>query len=260
MVPGRWRVAVPLRRTAAAVAVTGMLALAGPGAEAADPSKADIQWAQTVLKAEGFDPGPARGEMNDRTRAALGAFQKKNGLPASGRLDAATTAKLLAIRESASKPTMGNLAAPKPAGSGGTSSGQGAAAPSGPPKVQAAPTISVQAAGEAEESFVESVGAAPRAAVTTDDGRLAGGASPAAAAEEGWSLGSLAAPRWVHSALYAGMAVLALLAGLAWWRAGRPKAQRPGRRAEHWDGIGRDRVAPTLGPPRRGPDLRAERL
>lgn len=251
MVRGRRRAGIPLRRAVAVAAVAGMVALAGPGAEAADPSKADIQWAQTVLTEQGFNPGPARGEMNDRTRAALGAFQKKHDLPASGSLDAATVAKLLAIRESASQPTMGNLAAP---GSGGAPSGQRATAPSAPPRVQAAPTVAVQAAGEAEESIIESVGAAPRAAVTTDDGRLAGGALPAAA--NGWSVGGLAVPGWVHTALYAGMAGLVLLAGLAWWRAGRSQARRAPRRAA----AGRDRVAPTLGPSRRGPDLRAERL
>jgi peptidoglycan hydrolase-like protein with peptidoglycan-binding domain len=254
MVRGRRRAGIPLRRTVVAAAVAGMVVLAGPGAEAADPSRADIQWAQTVLKEQGFNPGPARGEMNDRTRAALSAFQKKHGLPASGRLDAATVAKLLAIRESASQPTMGNLAAPGTSGSGGAPTGQGAAAPSAPPRVQAAPTVAVQAAGEAEESFIESVGAAPRTVVTTDDGRPAGGALPAR--EEGWSAGGLAVPRWVHTALYAGIAGLVLLAGLVWWRAGRPQARRAPRRED----AGRDRIAPTLGPSRRGPDLRAERL
>ncbi|MDA1000456.1 MAG: peptidoglycan-binding domain-containing protein [bacterium] len=53
-----------------------------------------IAAAQESLKKLGFDPGPADGKMGKKTRAALAAFQKANGLKADGRLTKMTRAKL----------------------------------------------------------------------------------------------------------------------------------------------------------------------
>lgn len=52
--------------------------------------KRDIQQAQVLLKAAGFDPGPADGALGERTRTALRQYQQANGVPVTGELDQAT--------------------------------------------------------------------------------------------------------------------------------------------------------------------------
>jgi peptidoglycan hydrolase-like protein with peptidoglycan-binding domain len=54
----------------------------------------EITKLQEVLKAKGEDPGSIDGFMGKKTRRALKAFQKANGLKASGRLDDQTAEKL----------------------------------------------------------------------------------------------------------------------------------------------------------------------
>ncbi|MFO1349652.1 MAG: peptidoglycan-binding protein [Gammaproteobacteria bacterium] len=54
-----------------------------------------LSQAQQRLKTLGFNPGSADGEIGPGTTAALRAYQKKSGLPADGRLSAATIAQLL---------------------------------------------------------------------------------------------------------------------------------------------------------------------
>lgn len=49
---------------------------------------------QQALQKAGFNPGPIDGKMGKKTRTAIKAFQKKNGLKATGRLNKATSAKL----------------------------------------------------------------------------------------------------------------------------------------------------------------------
>lgn len=98
-------------RSAAAVAavVVGLVAGAPAGAWA-EPSTADIQWAQTFLKDKGFNiGGRANGQMSPQTRSAIGAYQKSVGLPASGQLDSATVSKMMGEREKKAAPTMGSL-------------------------------------------------------------------------------------------------------------------------------------------------------
>jgi peptidoglycan hydrolase-like protein with peptidoglycan-binding domain len=90
-----------------------MAAPVGAGsARAADPSAADVQWAQTILKAKGLYSGRANGDFNEPTRAALRAYQKSAGLQQTGQLDAATSGHMLAARQSTTQSTMGNLAGP----------------------------------------------------------------------------------------------------------------------------------------------------
>jgi peptidoglycan hydrolase-like protein with peptidoglycan-binding domain len=55
---------------------------------------ADVKKAQEALRAKGFDPGSVDGAMGPRTSAAVRDFQKRNGLPVTGRLDAATASRL----------------------------------------------------------------------------------------------------------------------------------------------------------------------
>jgi len=54
----------------------------------------EIRKLQEALKAEGEAPGSTDGFMIRKTRAALKAFQKANGLKASGKLDEPTAEKL----------------------------------------------------------------------------------------------------------------------------------------------------------------------
>jgi peptidoglycan hydrolase-like protein with peptidoglycan-binding domain len=55
----------------------------------------DIQVAQEHLRALGFDPGPVNGVFTAETRAAVRAYQAREGLPVSGLLDRATRRELL---------------------------------------------------------------------------------------------------------------------------------------------------------------------
>jgi peptidoglycan hydrolase-like protein with peptidoglycan-binding domain len=62
----------------------------------ATPVVAVLQ-AQARLKAAGFDPGLVDGILDARTQAALRQYQRHQGLPVTGMLDAATW-KALAIK------------------------------------------------------------------------------------------------------------------------------------------------------------------
>lgn len=55
---------------------------------------------QLILNKNGFDAGPADGVLGDRTRAAIRAFQKANGLPETGEIDDALVRALLKKNES----------------------------------------------------------------------------------------------------------------------------------------------------------------
>jgi hypothetical protein len=90
-----------------------MAAPMGAGsAYAAEPTAADVQWAQSILKAKGLYSGRANGDFNEPTRAALRAYQKSAGLKQTGQLDADTSGHMLAARQSTTQSTMGNLAGP----------------------------------------------------------------------------------------------------------------------------------------------------
>lgn len=93
-----------------AMAVAVPLLLTAGTAAFAEPSAADIQWAQTILKEKGFDiGGRANGQLTPQTRAALSSYQKSVGLPASGSLDQATISRMLSDREKKATSTMGSL-------------------------------------------------------------------------------------------------------------------------------------------------------
>jgi peptidoglycan hydrolase-like protein with peptidoglycan-binding domain len=67
---------------------------AASGTARANAGGGRIQAIQTALKDKGYDPGPVDGRMGPQTRAALRAYQKKEGLPATGNADAKTLAGL----------------------------------------------------------------------------------------------------------------------------------------------------------------------
>ena len=54
---------------------------------------------QAILNDQGYDAGPVDGVMGDRTRNAIVAFQRDNGLSATGDVDQALVEKLLAIAD-----------------------------------------------------------------------------------------------------------------------------------------------------------------
>ena len=56
---------------------------------------------QLILNKNGFDAGPADGVLGEKTRAAIRAFQKANGLPETGEIDDALVRGLLKKNESA---------------------------------------------------------------------------------------------------------------------------------------------------------------
>jgi peptidoglycan hydrolase-like protein with peptidoglycan-binding domain len=55
----------------------------------------DIQVAETHLRDFGYDPGPVDGVYTAETQAAVRAYQRRYGLPVTGRLDYATRRELL---------------------------------------------------------------------------------------------------------------------------------------------------------------------
>ena len=76
---------------------------------------ADIEQVQKALKDSGHDPGPIDGVNGPRTAAALKAYQKTQGLEATGRVDDATLAKLGGANRSSSTTQSGGDTRPSPA-------------------------------------------------------------------------------------------------------------------------------------------------
>lgn len=236
----------------AVLSVAVCLSVSAPGAgpaRAADPKSADVQWAQTILKDKGFFKGRPNGDMNDPTRTALRAYQKSAGLKQTGELDQATTNHMLAARQAAAAPTMGNLAGPN-------GRPQPSQAPRGEaPKPMAAPRTQVDSHGAPEgvqalgvvgrsSGQSETAGnssytapaparraaapgepvpqAAPRTAVDS-----VGQAPPEGMREAPDPAGSgIIVPEWVRTGVIGILAGTFGIAGLTFWLSGR----RPSRR------------------------------
>lgn len=242
------------------------LSMAGPfgavPAHAADATSADVQWAQTILKSKGLYSGRANGDLNEPTRDALRAYQKSAGLKQTGQLDAATSGHMLAARQSAAQPTMGNLAGP-----GGKPQPAQVNRNVEPPKPQASPTTRVEAHGS--ETGVQALGVIGHSAgPSSSEGSRERSATPPAARSESApaprpsasrgpapgepvpqaaprtrvdSVGQtapegmreapdpaetgLTAPAWVRSAVIAVLVGAFGFAGFTFWRSGR----RPSR-------------------------------
>jgi peptidoglycan hydrolase-like protein with peptidoglycan-binding domain len=76
---------------------------------------ADIEQVQKALKDSGHDPGPIDGVNGPRTAAAVKAYQKAQGLEATGRLDNATLTKLGGANRTSSTTPSGGDTRPSPA-------------------------------------------------------------------------------------------------------------------------------------------------
>ncbi|MFD1623127.1 peptidoglycan-binding domain-containing protein [Azospirillum griseum] len=283
----RWRT---LRGVAAAAAVASLAGVTELRAQ--QPATADIQWAQSILKEKGFDiGGRANGQMTAQTHAALSAYQKSVGLPATGQLDSATVAKMMGDREKKASSTMGSLSksqigqtprekevVPRAAPTQRVDSGNetvggmaqfGSAPPSssssggsGPARSAQPQTTSAEAPLNRSAADGPVPTAAPRAAVTatSEAGQPVPLVEPPA--------GANGLPAWMTSGLrYGVMGVLAATVGgigFAWWRSGRAPAPVAPLGGGSGDGAPRDtRVEPSFGTRRReeltpGPRLTAE--
>lgn len=282
-------------RSSAAVAVMvsvlAMGTLGVPGAALAEPSAADIQWAQIFLKEKGFDiGGRANGQMTPQTRSALGSYQKSVGLPASGQLDAATTARIMGEKEKKAAPTMGSLsksqigqsprerevvprAAPTqrvdsgnetvggmaqfgaaPVSSGSVSSGSPVSSSSSaqaPARASSSPSP-VSPRPSVGSASHGSDGPVPQAAPRAAVTAATPGGEPARLVEPA----SAGMPGWMTNGLRYG--VMGLVAatfggiGFAWWRSGRGVAPAgvPADKAPR-----ETRVEPSFGSPRRRDEL-----
>lgn len=94
------------------------------GAPGAAMSSQDIKQVQQALQAKGHNAGTS-GVMDDKTRDAIRAFQKKEGLSVTGNVDAKTAQALgVSVGQSGSSTGGGSS-------KGGTSSGSGAGSATG---------------------------------------------------------------------------------------------------------------------------------
>lgn len=82
----------------------------------ASSASPEVETAQKILTALGFDTKGVDGKIGNNTRSAILAFQKKNGLPATGSLDPATMKKLRSMAPSSLAASLGGK-------SGGMSTG-----------------------------------------------------------------------------------------------------------------------------------------
>jgi hypothetical protein len=271
--------------TAAAVILSAFLLTAAPTGSGAwaQAGPADIQWAQDTLKSKGYDlGGRVSTKWTEGSKRALSNFQRANGLPATGELDAATMAKLGAARSVS--PTMGTLGAPPPGGSG---SAARTTRHEAPPQPKAVPTGRVGSEG-GESGVIGGVtlghapasapgGHAPASALPAPHSAAVGGAQPHAAPaprvqshEEAPS--PVAAPRalvtggdgkpaggvltaaddgfqvgnWVRYGVGGVLAATLAAVGFGWWRSGRRKSAFEAAAYDDDDRPARHRVEPSF--------------
>jgi peptidoglycan hydrolase-like protein with peptidoglycan-binding domain len=93
-----------------------------------------VKAVQQALKDKGHDPGAIDGKMGPKTQSALREFQSKEGLKASGRLDAETMAKLGVEATGASAPSGTTTPSASPSGTTGATGGSGSGTTSGTKK------------------------------------------------------------------------------------------------------------------------------
>ena len=92
--PAPMAAAAPGATDVAVAKVIEVSAPAAPQPQIADEGPMQIAEMQAALLALGYKPGLADGVMGKRTVQALKRFQKDSALPATGRLDAASAARL----------------------------------------------------------------------------------------------------------------------------------------------------------------------
>jgi peptidoglycan hydrolase-like protein with peptidoglycan-binding domain len=90
----------------------------GGGMASGGANAEQVKAVQQALKDQGFDPGPIDGVMGGKTKAALKDYQQKEGLKATGQLDAETSAKLGVEGKTSSATSSGTSPAASPTTSG----------------------------------------------------------------------------------------------------------------------------------------------
>lgn len=248
-------------------------------ADEQQPNSATIQWAQQILDQQGLYQGRASGKLDSATAAAIAAYQKKNGLKSTGRLDQATIDLMLKaqperkgmgnlldpnsrakasqpmnLREADVKPKAAPAAAAVDRGEGSEStvlgvSRGGAELPAAgsapalrnalPPAPSASPAPSVGRTA----ALADAVGptAAPHSSVETE-------VTPEMAAQQqGFDPSNISAPDWLRYGLMGGIG--ALIIGMLgfWWGSGRRSTKKPAAR--------RPATPPPAAPARREPTL-----
>jgi peptidoglycan hydrolase-like protein with peptidoglycan-binding domain len=93
-----------MNKKALLVAGGFVFALTATQVAAQSGNGSDVERAQQALKQAGHDPGSVDGVMGAKTSSALRAYQKAHGLEETGRLDAATSAKLDAAKSPNASP------------------------------------------------------------------------------------------------------------------------------------------------------------
>jgi peptidoglycan hydrolase-like protein with peptidoglycan-binding domain len=131
----------------------------GKGGMAKGGNAEQVRAVQQALKDKGHDPGDIDGKMGPKTQAALRDFQSKEGLKASGRLDAETMAKLGVEAKSSSSaaatsPSASPSADTKASSKSDTKSGAsaGASSSSSPSASPSSPSSSTSGASSAPSS------------------------------------------------------------------------------------------------------------
>src|SRR4029079_9411741 len=89
-------------------------AKSGKGGMAKGGNMEQVRAVQQALKDKGHDPGDVDGKMGPKTQAALRDYQSKEGLKASGRLDAETMTKLGVDSKSSATAGSSPAASPSP--------------------------------------------------------------------------------------------------------------------------------------------------
>lgn len=200
--PARSR-SVRSNRHRAGIAALSLLLLTTAPALAADeqqPNSATIQWAQQILDQQGFYQGRASGKLDSATAAAIAAYQRKNGLKSTGRLDPSTVD--LMLKAQPERKGVGNLLDP----SSRAKASQPMNLREADVKPKAAPAAAAVARGEGSESTILGVSrggaelpvapSAPamRNALTPAPTPAAPAASPAPAPHGGPAAGHTASP------------------------------------------------------------------
>lgn len=263
----------PARKRRLMGMIGAVLLLSAPAAYGADePTGAAIQWAQQILEEQGLYRGRAHGRLDAATVTALTAFQRKQGLTVTGKLDQPTIDRLLEGRPV--QKTVGNLADPAsrarssgpmlreqdvrpdaaPAapgverGEGGESSSLVAGAPARPPAQGG--VVGPQTAALPPLPKPMDAGGAPMTA-SREKVEIEGQSPDEAAARFGGLPMDV-----IRLALLGGVALLALGMAIVYWSSGRRGRPAP-RRGSAMAGTRRDpRVAQGASGLRAEPGLR----
>jgi peptidoglycan hydrolase-like protein with peptidoglycan-binding domain len=236
-----------VRKRVAFLSLLALLCLSGTLAARAqarnDGADVGVRWAQRILDDEGLYQGRATGKLDPPTAAALSAYQRKRGLPVTGKLDQVTIDRML--QERPQQQSMGNLADPanraKPSApllreeeikpkaapaahaverNGGQESGLIGGGLTAQPSTQ--PSTPATASVNGSRTLHSSPTAAPRATVAAQE--ISG--NDAAPTDDGLSLVA-SVPHLIRYLVIGATLLLALTLLIGWLRSGRAPHRMP---------------------------------